>query len=65
MSNAVGLAMLKSLIGEDQLAQMEQLSHALMKALVTIDEMNARLKRIEDALNDDEDASGISDAMEN
>lgn len=50
MNSTVGLAMLKSLVGADQLAQMEQLMAALMKALVTIEQSSQLLKRIDSRL---------------
>ena len=52
MSNPVALSMIKSLIGQDQLAQMDQLVQALMKALVTIEDMSRRIQSIEEMLAD-------------
>ncbi len=47
MSNPLALAMLKSFIGPEQIEALEKLTQELMRALGTIQEMDARLKRIE------------------
>ena len=47
MSNPLALAMLKSFIGPEQIEALERLTQELMRALGTIQDMDARLKRVE------------------
>ena len=46
----MALMMLKSLVGEEQLQALEKLVHELMKTMVLIHDMNARMKLIEAAI---------------
>ncbi len=50
MSNPMALMMLKSLVGEEQLQALEKLVHELMRTMVLIHDMDARMKAIEAAI---------------
>lgn len=55
MSNPVALMMLKSIIGPEQIETLETLTKELMRALATIHDMDARMKRLEIHLGVDDE----------
>ncbi len=50
MQTPMAMAMLKSLIGEDQLDAMKRLTEELMKSMITIRDMKVQLDRMEAGL---------------
>lgn len=52
MQTPMAMAMLKSLIGEDQLDAMKRLTEELMRTMVTIRDMKIQLDRMEADLSE-------------